>query len=132
MSPHACFHFANKQSLLKEGQKRSAQYEVLGKPVYHIGLNWQELQEISLPSPSLESFQIIQTSQDSAAWLGSWWDGEFVGSWTSPVSRLTRGLRSVTHPRHLAAASAPAAEHRSWAGGGCVRDPKEKSAGPAC
>lgn len=59
------------QPLLKEGQKRSEQNEVLGKPVHHIGLNWEELQEISLPSPPLESFQITQASQDSAAWLGS-------------------------------------------------------------
>lgn len=79
------------QSLLKEGQKRREQNEVLGKPVRHIGLNWEELQEISLPSPPLESFQITQASQDSAAWLRSRWDGAFAGSWTFPVSRLTWG-----------------------------------------
>lgn len=31
------------QPLLKEGQKHSEQYEVLGKPVHHIGLNREEL-----------------------------------------------------------------------------------------
>lgn len=59
------------QSVLKEGQKHSAQCEVLGKSLHHIGLNWEELREVSLPNLPLDSFQITQASQDSTAWPGS-------------------------------------------------------------
>lgn len=41
---------------------------MFGKPVHHIGLNWEELRGFSLPNPLLDSFQITGASQESSGW----------------------------------------------------------------
>jgi len=76
---------------------------VLGKPVHHIGLNWEELSEISLPSLPLESFQMTQASQGSAAWQEVDGMGRLKAAGLPLCLDRLGGLRSVTQPRHLAA-----------------------------